>query len=61
MSISVVLRDFDGTETIYPVESLAEKIIHTGDEDSGLLITRHYIQSDQVDPEGRVVYLQSNL
>jgi hypothetical protein len=61
MSTHVILRDFDGTETVYPVDGPPPKIVHTGDEDTGILITRHYLQTGEVDPEGRTIYQQSNL
>jgi hypothetical protein len=59
----VVLRDFDGTETIFPRDPPLPEIIHTGQEDdeTHVLITRHYLRTTEVDREGRPVYLQSNL
>jgi hypothetical protein len=57
---NVVLRDFDGTETIYPADQSAPDVISTGDTDSGLLITRSYVKTDTRDSEGRVIYKQQN-
>jgi hypothetical protein len=59
----VILRDFDGTETVFAQADPLPEIIHTADEDGGsdLLETRHYIKSREVDSEDRPVYLESNL
>ncbi len=59
----VILRDFDGTETVFPQRSPLPEVIHTGAAEPGtdLLITRHYIKTAEVDSEGRPVYVQSNL
>jgi len=58
--LNVVLRDFDGTETIYPAGALLPEVISTGDTDSGIFITRSYVKTDAKDEEGRVIYRQQN-
>ncbi len=58
--LNVVLRDFDGTETIYPADPSLPDVISTGDTDSGLLITRSYVKTEAKDSEGRIVYQQRN-
>jgi len=54
----VVLKDFDGTRTIYPSAMPVPEIIRTDDESAGILIIRHYVRSGQKDEEGRRIYLQ---
>lgn len=58
--LHVVLRDFDGTETIYPADESLPEVIRTGDTDTGLLITRRYVKTASKDGEGRVIYQQQN-
>lgn len=59
----VVLRDFDGSETIVPRELPLPEVIHTSETDpeSDVQVTRHYLKTQDVDTEGRPVYAQSNL
>lgn len=58
--LNVVLRDFDGTETIYPADAALPEVISTGDTDTGLLITRSYVRTEEKDGEGRIIYQQRN-
>ena len=58
--LHVVLRDFDGIETIYPTDGSLPDVIRTGDTDTGLLITRRYIKTASKDSEGRIIYQQQN-
>jgi hypothetical protein len=61
--VQVVLRDFDGSETLFPKDPPLPEVIHTGEAEEGtdLLITRHYLSTAEVDSEGRTIYRQSNL
>jgi hypothetical protein len=56
----VILRDFDGTETIYPAELPLAPIIRTADTDAGIMVTRRYIKSEETDRLGRKVFRQNN-
>lgn len=56
----VVLRDFDGTNTIYPAKMPLPKMISNGDTDEGVLVMRHYAKTDQRDEHGRTVYVERN-
>jgi hypothetical protein len=58
--LNVVLRDFDGTETIYPVDASLPEVIGTGDSDSGIQIRRSYVKTALKDAEGRIIYQQRN-
>ena len=56
----VVLRDFDGTKTIYPAKMPLPEMISNGDTDEGILVTRHYAKTNQRDEHGRTVYVERN-
>jgi hypothetical protein len=54
----VVLRDFDGTKTIYPAKMPLPELISNSDADEGVLVTRSYAKTDQRDENGRTVYVE---
>jgi len=56
----VVLRDFDGTKTIYPAKMPLPDMISNGDTDEGILVMRRYAKTDQQDEHGRTVYVERN-
>ena len=59
-SIEVVLKDFDGTRTIYPANVPLPELIAQGDTDEGILVKRRYARTDQRDERGRTVYVERN-
>ena len=56
----MLLRDFDGTQTVYPAKAPLPELIRTGDEEEGILVTHRYVKSEERDPQGRIVYLESH-
>ena len=56
----VVLKDFDGTRTIYPANVPLPELIAQGDTDEGILVNRRYAKTDQQDEHGRTVYVERN-
>jgi hypothetical protein len=56
----VVLRDFDGTKTIYLAKMPLPGMISNGDTDQGILVMRRYAKTDQRDEHGRTVYIERN-
>jgi len=54
----VVLRDFDGTKTIYTAKMPLPELISNSDTDAGLVMTRHYAKTDQRDEHGRTMYAE---
>jgi hypothetical protein len=57
--IEVVLRDFDGSQTIYPTELPLKAIIHTAEtEDLETVVGKNYAKTDETDDRGRVVYAE---
>ncbi len=57
-TVEVILRDFDGTETVYPTELPLRDVIHTGISDMEMLVTRAYAKTGEKDARGRPVYIQ---
>ena len=59
MPIEVVLRDFDGSRTIYPTEPPLREIIHTAEtEDLDTEVAKIYVKTDERDDQGRIVYVE---
>lgn len=56
----VVLRDFDGTKTIYTAKMPLPELISYGDTDEGILLRRRYAKTDQRDEHGRTMYVECN-
>lgn len=59
VTTEVVLRDFDGSRTIYPTELPLGEIIHTTEaEDLGAEVVKSYVRTDETDEHGRVIYTE---
>ena len=59
MTIEVLLRDFDGSRTIYPTEPPLRELIHTAEtEDLETVVGKIYVKTDEKDDKGRVVYTE---
>jgi hypothetical protein len=57
--VDVVLRDFDGSKTIYPTELPLRSIIHTAEtQDLGAVVGKIYVKTEEKDDHGRVVYAE---
>jgi hypothetical protein len=56
----VVLKDFDGTKSIYPGKMPLPSMISNDDTDEGILVMRRYAKTDQQDEHGRTVYVERN-
>jgi len=57
--IEVVLRDFDGSRTIYPTELPLRELIQTAEtEDLGAVVGKIYAKTDETDAHGRVIYTE---
>jgi len=56
----VVLRDFDGTKTIYPARMPLPGMISNSATDEGIPVIHHYAKTDQRDEHGRTVYVERN-
>jgi len=59
VAIEVVLRDFDGSRTIFPTELPLKEFIHTAEtEDLDVLVDKVYVKTDETDDHGRVAYTE---
>ena len=59
MPVQVVLKDFDGSKTIFPTELPLRDVIHTAEtEDLDTVVGKMYLKTEEKDDEGRVVYAE---
>jgi len=59
VSVEVVLRDFDGSRTIYPTQLPLKNIIHIAEtEDLETVVGKNYAKTDEKDGHGRIVYVE---
>lgn len=57
MTVEVILRDFDGSKTIYPTELPLRSIIHTEEtQDLDVVVGKTYAKTDENDDQGRAIY-----
>jgi hypothetical protein len=53
--VEVVLRDFDGTRTIFKTELPLRPVIHTAQTDLEVTVNKTYRRSTEQDRTGRVI------
>ena len=58
MAVEVVLRDFDGSKTIFPTELPLKEIIATAETDLETVEGKIHVKTDEKDDRGRVVYAE---
>ncbi len=58
MSVEVVLRDFDGSRTIFPTELPLRPILQNTETDLGVAEGKLYVKTDETDDHGRAVYVE---
>ena len=59
VAIEVVLRDFDGSRTIYPTELPLKDVIHAAETaDLDTVVGKMYVKTEEKDDQGRVVYAE---
>ena len=58
MTVEVVLRDLDGSRTIFPTTLPLEDIISNVETDLGVAAGKVYVKTDEKDDQGRVVYAE---
>jgi len=56
--IEVVLRDFDGTRTIYPTDLPLRDVIHTAETELGIAVGKTYVRTMELDEHGRTIYAE---
>jgi hypothetical protein len=58
MPVQVVLRDFDGSRTIFTTTLPLKDIISAVETDLGAAVGKIYVKTDDKDDQGRVVYTE---
>lgn len=59
MVVQVVLKDFDGSKTIFPTELPLKDVIHTAEtEELDTVVGKMYLKTEELDDEGRAVYAE---
>jgi hypothetical protein len=58
VAVEAVLRDFDGSKTIFPTELPLKDIIATTETDLETVEGKIYLKTDETDDHGRVVYAE---
>jgi hypothetical protein len=56
--IEVVLRDFDGTRTIFNTDLPLRDILHTGQTDMDVIVNKTYRRTTEQDEQGRPAYVE---
>jgi hypothetical protein len=56
--VEVVLRDFDGSKTIFPTELPLRDIIAAAETDLETVEEKIYVKTEEKDDQGRVVYAE---
>jgi hypothetical protein len=56
--VEVVLRDFDGTRTLYPTDVPLRDVIHTSEMDLGIEVGKTYVRTAEMDERGRTIYAE---
>ena len=59
MTIEAVLKDFDGSRTIYPAELHLQDLIQIAEtEDLRTVAGKVYVKTDETDAHGRAIYAE---
>ena len=58
MTVEVVLRDFDGSRTIFPAAVPLLEIISAVETDLGAAAGKIYVKTAEKDDQGRIVYAE---
>ena len=58
VQVEVVLRDFDGTRTIFNTDLPLRDIVHTAQTDMELTVNKTYRRTTEQDEQGRPVYVE---
>ena len=52
----VILRDFDGSRTVYPVDPPLRNVIHSEQSDGEVRVSKTYVRTEEKDEAGRIIY-----
>ena len=54
--IEIILRDFDGTRTVYKTETPLRNLIATEQSDMVVTVAKTYVLTKETDERGRPIY-----
>ena len=57
-AIEIILRDFDGTRTVYKTEPPLRKLIATAQSEMDVMIHKTYVKTEEKDERGRIIYTE---
>ena len=52
----IILRDFDGTRTVYKTETPLRNLISTTQSELEITISKTYVRTEETDDSGRIIY-----
>jgi hypothetical protein len=56
----VILRDFDGSRTVFPTTLPLRDVISAAQSDMEVTVNKIYVRTQETDENGRVIYQESN-
>jgi hypothetical protein len=56
----VILRDFDGTRTVYKTEAPLRRLIAMAQSDMQVTVNKIYVRTEETDERGRIIYAEQN-
>jgi hypothetical protein len=56
----IILRDFDGTRTVYRTETPLRNLIATAQSDMEVTVNKMYVRTEETDESGRIIYAEQN-
>jgi hypothetical protein len=57
-AVEIILRDFDGTRTVYKTEEPLRAVIGTAQSDMQVTVNKTYVRTEERDERGRVIYAE---
>lgn len=58
MTSEVILRDFDGSRTVYPTSFPLKEVIHRIEQEFGIEVGKIYVRTTETDAYGRIIYAE---
>jgi len=57
-AIEIILRDFDGTRTVYKTKPPLRNLIATAQSEMEVMIHKTYVKTEETDESGRIIYAE---
>lgn len=58
ITVEIILRDFDGTRTVYKTDGPLREVIGTAQSDMQVTVNKTYVRTDEKDEQGRLIYAE---